>query len=272
MRHTAQVALALALGAGIATAKAQDRPQEEGAPQGWFGVTISTSGTMDETGNTSYNGYPIVTGVAAGSPAARAGVQVRDVLISFNSHDMKSDPTGLRDLLQPGTNFIVRLRRGNEVRDVKGVIAPRPASFQDNVVMIWRRNDESGDGRPTSGMNTAGLRVRAPMPVALPPVLLPIFGYGEGIYPFAGAEFTALNNDLRRTLGIRREGVFVTDVAPGSPARVSGLRGGDVLLVADSIRLDGPLALVRAIRDAPDRSIRLSIVRDRKSRTIMLRW
>jgi Trypsin-like serine proteases, typically periplasmic, contain C-terminal PDZ domain len=265
--------LALAFAAPVWTAAAQD-PQESTAPKGWFGVTVSTSGTIDESGAASYSGYPIVTGVEAGSPAARAGVQVKDILLSFNSRDMKN-PLALKDLLQPGTSFTVRVRRGETIREVRGVIEARPASFDTKVVMIWRRGAEPGSEIEGGATNTpAGMtiRMRAPMPVALPPVLLPMFAYGGGIYPFAGANFTALNDDLRKALGVTREGMFVNSVAPGSPARVSGLRGGDVVLSADSIRIDGPLALVRAIRQADDRSIRLGILRARKARTVLLRW
>jgi S1-C subfamily serine protease len=263
--------LALAIAAPVSTVVAQD-PQEATAPKGWFGVTVSTSGTIDESGVATYSGYPIVTGVQAGSPAARAGVQVRDILLSFNSHDMKN-PLALKDLMQPGTNFVVRLRRGDELKEVRGVIETRPASFEQDVVMIWRPGGAPGlETEGTSTNTTAGLRMRVPMPVPLPPVLMPIFAYGGGIYPFAGANFTALNADLRKALGVTREGMFVNSVAPGSPARMSGLRGGDVVLSADSIRVDGPLALVRAIREADDRSIRLGILRSKKARTVLLRW
>jgi S1-C subfamily serine protease len=103
-------------------------------------------------------------------------------------------------------------------------------------------------------------------------VLLPALGYGGGVYPFAGAEFTALNDDLSELVGVK-EGVFVTNVAEGSPARISGLRGGDVILRADSIKVDTPIDLVRAIRAArPDNTVSLQIIRKRKPQTLVLRW
>jgi S1-C subfamily serine protease len=275
MMQTRKIALTLALAFAVPVSAvvAQD-PQDSTAPKGWFGVTVSTTGSIDESGAASYSGYPIVTGVEAGSPAERAGVQVKDVLLSFNSHDMKN-PLALRNLMQPGTNFVVRLRRGGEPKEVRGVIEPRPARFENHVVMIWQSSGAPGterEGAPTNIPSGMTLRVRAPMPVALPPVLMPMFTYGAGIYPFAGAEFTALNDDLRKALGVRREGMFVNSVSPGSPARVAGLRGGDVVLTADSIRVDGPIALVRAIREADDRSIRLGILRNRRAKTVLLRW
>ena len=115
------------------------------------------------------------------------------------------------------------------------------------------------------------MTVRMPAP---PPssVLLPALGYGGGLYPFAGAEFTALNDDLSDVLGVK-EGVFVTNVADGSPARISGLRGGDIIVRADNIKVETPIDLVRAIRAAgPDRTISLQIIRKNKPQALTLRW
>ena len=74
-------------------------------------------------------------------------------------------------------------------------------------------------------------------------------------------------------LGVKPEGVFVTNVAEGSAARISGLRGGDIILKADSIKVQNPIDLVRAIRGArPDHSVTLQIIRKQKPQTLTLRW
>jgi S1-C subfamily serine protease len=103
-------------------------------------------------------------------------------------------------------------------------------------------------------------------------MLVPALGLGRGVYPFAGAEFTALNNDLSDVLGVKPEGVFVTNVVDGSIARDAGLRGGDVVVMADDVKIENPNDLVRAIRLADDRSVKLQIIRKRKPQTIMLKW
>jgi len=122
---------------------------------------------------------------------------------------------------------------------------------------------------PTAASGLTRVRMPAPPPSS---VLLPALGYGGGVYPFAGAEFTVLNDDLSDLLGVK-EGVFVTNVAEGSPARMSGLRGGDVILRADSIKVDTPIDLVRAIRAArPDNTVSLQIIRKHKPQTLVLRW
>ena len=244
-------------------------------PPGWFGVTISDQAILDERGNAFFDSYPVVTSVERGSPAARAGVVPGDVLVTFNSHDMRGGSLQLSKWLRPGAPFVLHLRRNDAIRVVRGTLGKRPDNWEKRTVVelsIPERMDirtASPAREPTSGGVT---RVRMPAP---PPssVLLPALGFGGGMYPFAGAEFTALNDDLSDLLGVKPEGVFVTSVADGSPARISGLRGGDIIVRADSIKVETPIDLVRAIRGArPDHTISLQIIRKHKPQMLTLRW
>src|SRR5712664_1118178 len=61
----------------------------EQPPTGWFGVRISDQAMINEHGDAFFDSYPVVTGVDSSSPAAKAGVRPGDVLLSFNSHDMR---------------------------------------------------------------------------------------------------------------------------------------------------------------------------------------
>ncbi len=284
LRNTAVMVCALALSASVAGAQdraaqermIQEQRRESDAPSGWFGVTVNDNGTIDEHGNPFYNGYPTVTSVEPGSPAEKAGVKPGDVLIMFNDHNMKGSALALRDWLQPGLSFTVKLRRDGAAKDVRGTVGKRPEGFGERVTLIWSTPEAGGaigGGGPSPIAEGGPVRVtmRAPLPAKLPPVMGG-FAFGSGIFPFAGAEFTALNPDLSEALGIKREGVFVTSVVPGSPARLAGLRGGDVVLSADAIRLDDPMGLVRAIRESSDRSIKLEILRRKKTQTIVLKY
>jgi S1-C subfamily serine protease len=245
------------------------------APSGWFGVTISDQAMLDERGNAFFDSYPVVTTVERGSPAARAGVVPGDVLVSFNSHDMRGGSLQMRKWLRPGAPFVLRLRRNDAVRVVRGTLGKAPENWEKRVVVELSVPEQiemrtrSPAREPTAPTGITRVRMPAPPPSS---VLLPALGYGGGLYPFAGAEFTALNDDLSELLGVK-EGVFVTNVADGSPARMSGLRGGDVVLRADSIKVDSPIDLVRAIRAArPDNTVSLQIIRKRKPQTLVLRW
>jgi S1-C subfamily serine protease len=231
---------------------------------------------LDERGNAFFDSYPVVTSVERSSPAAKAGVVPGDVLVSFNSHDMRGGSLQMRKWLRPGAPFVLRLRRNDAIRVVRGTLGKAPENWEKRVVVELSMPERiemrtmSPAREPTASAGLTRVRMPAPPPSS---VLFPALGYGGGVYPFAGAEFTALNDDLSDLLGVKPEGVFVTNVADGSPARISGLRGGDIILRADSIKIETPVDLVRAIRAARrDNTVSLQIIRKRKPQTLTLRW
>jgi S1-C subfamily serine protease len=250
-------------------------------PTGWFGVRISDQALVDERGNAFFDSYPVVTSVDSGSPAAKAGVRAGDVLLTFNSHDMRGGSVELSRWLKAGAPFVLKIRRNDATRVVTGTLERRPANWEQKMIVelsmpeIMERQTGSIARAPMQ--RTTMIRSRMPAPEPLPQVLLPALGYGGGIYPFAGAEFTALNDDLSDALGVRLEGVFVTNVMEGSAARTAGLRGGDVIVKADGVKIENPIDLVSAIRSADMRSttnhaIDLQIIRKHRAQTLTLRW
>ena len=257
----------------------QQSPSSVVIPSGWFGVRISDQAILNESGAAFFDRYPIVTNVEPGSPADRAGVHPGDVLITFNSHDMRGGALQMSDWLKPGAPFQLRLRRNDALRTVRGVLGRRPEGWEQVVVvqvsplqeMITQNSQTPGaEVSPEPGM----VRVSAQRttPPRLPSLLAPALGLGRGIYPFAGAEFTALNSDLCDLLGVKPEGVFVANVTEGSLAREAGLRGGDVVVAANSSKIRTPNDLVRAIRGADDRTVKLQVIRKHKPETVILSW
>lgn len=248
-------------------------------PTGWFGVRIADQALLNESGDAFFDKYPIVSQVEPGSPAAKAGVLAGDVLLTFNSHDMRGGSLQLSNWLKAGAPFVLRIRRNDAIRVVRGVLERRPDGWEQQMVVeispTWQRpmRQNTMTRVPAAQIEQAGTRPRMDgTPTRLPSLLVPALGLGRGIYPFAGAEFTALNADLRDVLGVNTKGVFVANVVDGSIARDAGLRGGDVVIAADSIRIESPNDLVQAIRGADDRSIRLQIIRKRRPQTLYLKW
>jgi len=251
-------------------------------PAGWFGVRVSDEAIFNEGGAAFFDRYPVVSNVEPGSPAAKAGVRPGDVLLMFNSHDMRGGALQMSNWLKPGAPFELKLRRNDAIRVVRGVLARRPEGWEELVVvqvspaeqmMMQGGSQVVPEGAPTQpGMRMRTVGGTAPPPPRLPSVLVPALGLGRGIYPFAGAEFTALNTDLSEVLGVKPEGVFVTNVLEGSIARNAGLRGGDVVVMADDIKIETPIDLVRAIRSADNQSVKLQIIRKRKPGTVLLKW
>ena len=247
-------------------------------PSGWFGVRISDQAMMDEQGNAFFDSYPIVTQVDPSSPASRAGVKAGDVLLSFNGRDMRGGSVELAKLLTAGAPFVLNVRRNDVVRTLRGTLARRPPNWDQKMVVELSMPERMDLRERTlsrgSGPGVMRVRTHAQVVDPMPEVLMPALGFGGGTYPFAGAEFTRLNTDLCEALGVKQEGVFVTSVAEGSPARSAGLRGGDIILRADDIKLTSPVDLVRAIRVAADgdHSVRLQILRKHQPQSLTLRW
>jgi S1-C subfamily serine protease len=245
-------------------------------PSGWLGVRLSDEGTFDERGTAFFEGYPVVSEVHPRSPAAKAGVRAGDILMSFNSRDMRGGIVQLHQWLKPGAPFRLQLKRNDGVRIVVGTLGRPPKDWQREIVFNLKASDAferrtQSSSRPPLPV-AQKVRARVPLPSKVPSALIPAFTFGAGVYPFAGMEFTALNDDICELLGIKPEGVFVTNVVQGTPARLAGLRGGDVLLHADDLKLETPLDLVEAITEADDRTLRLRITRKGKPQTLTLRW
>ena len=87
----------------------------------------------------------------------------------------------------------------------------------------------------------------------------------------AGATIVRPNADLRETFGVK-QGVLVLDVARGTPAYTSGLKGGDIILSAGRFTATTPASIQRAMLAAEERSVPLRIIRKQKAQTIDLRW
>lgn len=281
-RMTAVLVASLAIGgaAGAQTsseASAQSSTVE--TPTGWLGVRLSDEALFSQSGGAFFERYPIVSNVEPGSPAAKAGVLPGDMILSFNSHDMRGGTLQLSNWMKPGAAFVLRVRRNGGNRTVRGVLGRRPDGWEQKIVVEVTPTEQifvpgGSDERPAAGLQQSGVRMRVenPMPPRLPALLVPALGLGRGVYPFAGAEFTALNSDLSDVLGVKPEGVFVANVVDGSIAREAGLRGGDVVVMADKIKIENPNDLVRAIRRADDRSVTLQVIRKHKPQTVTLKW
>ena len=87
----------------------------------------------------------------------------------------------------------------------------------------------------------------------------------------AGATIIRPNADLRETFGAK-SGVLVLDVARGSPAYASGLKGGDVIVAVGRMALMTPMGLQRAIEAADGSELPLRIIRKKKEQALTLRW
>lgn len=238
----------------------QAAPQAPRTPTGWVGITYTVSGEMDADGNLVYSDYPVVMTVDPGSPAARAGVAGGDTILAFNDRDLRRSAFPIRAMIQPGKIFVIRARRGSTEREFKVLVADRPADHREWVELTMKPQPAAVPEPPfvlTPGPMRAAVRMMIPR---------------NALMPIAGAEVRAISLDLSKTLGIKPRGLFIVNVLEGSPAKQAGLRDGDVLLRAAEHALMTPQDLQEVMRSDINRSVKLEILRQKKTQTVVLRW
>jgi serine protease Do len=268
-------------------------------PNGWLGVVLDgdfevKAGTDGEV-SSRYLDFPTVVSVEPGSPAAKAGLESGDRLLVLDGRDLRGTVVDISSMLRPGARLPLRVRRGMEGKSLQVLVERRPDSFQPPCQWM----DQAIAGALREVPNEYDFMMMAPPDAPLPPErgsrpVLPrtpasppsvarspsppeawgplVYSYStNGTGTIAGAQVTALDQDLGATFGVER-GLLILRVLPGTPAEHSGLRGGDVILKASGTAITEPVALQRAINMARSRELQLSIVRRKKPLTLALRW
>ncbi len=179
--------------------------------RGWIGAA-SEDMTPELAAAFGYKGDDaagaVLTDVAPGGPAERAGLKRGDIIIEFGGHKVESSSSlgGLVALTPPGEKRQVTLFRSGRKWGTALDVAESPES--------------------------TAAEHRAPPPSANAPT-----------GPFWGLGASALTEDISRQLGLRsadRYGVVVASVAEGSPASRAGIRRGDVIQSIGGRRINTP--------------------------------
>jgi serine protease Do len=147
----------------------------------------------------------LVTSVADGTPAAKAGFQVEDVIVRFNGKAVQDDAS-FRDMIArtaPGTRVPVEIRRGGSQQTLD----------------------------VTVGSNAAAPVAKADAPVEQQAAA----AHGKLGVQILDAE--KLDDATRQQLNLKGDvtsGAVIVNVQPGSPAAEAGIQPGDVV-----VRLNG---------------------------------
>lgn len=173
--------------------------------RGWLGVTIQelTPELSHEFGLTKSRGA-LVSDVAKGSPAEKAGILRGDIILEFNGREVK-DVSSLRNLVaqsRVGTKITMKVLRSGKEYMVNLVIAEMPKEVAEVVPNQIPDDSETG--------------------------------------AFTGLTVMDLTREIARQLGYGKDekGVVVIRVEPGCPADEAGIRKGDVIKELDRKKVD----------------------------------
>jgi S1-C subfamily serine protease len=279
-------------------------------PEGWLGFYAIGFQRQDKRADGTkivrYYEPPVVATVDPGSPAERVGVRAGDVLMEIGGQGVMRGSIVISDLLVPGKEVVLKVQRGSEIITLTPTVVPLPeaaatssCAFVDpavayivsptpaqapRMVRLQTGSSSGSGGKYTYTYETSvrGAAVArktsdsasgaAPLPASANVVAGPMVGlFGIPANSLAGLQLMALSRESSRLVGVSH-GILVNQVMVGTPGYEAGLRGGDILLSADSIDLRTVMQLQQVIRRASDRRVTLMIVRDKKRETVQLRW
>jgi C-terminal processing protease CtpA/Prc len=255
-----------------------------GKPDGYLGVNLSGSveTSMRDGAVWYYFGdYPVVESVEPGSPALRAGLATGDVLLALDNRDLKGTKVAMSELLEPGRELPVRVKRDGQVRALTITVGRRPSAMLATtpdgqlagVMALPPLAPDAPASPPTSPAPPARASTpesRRPSVWAVAPPTITMFGNVTGL---AGAQVARLSAEMGNDYFGVDSGVLVLGVGEGTPAARAGLKGGDVIVRAGDASVATPAQLQRAlIRANEDGRLELKVVRKRKTQTVTLEW
>ena len=175
--------------------------------RGWLGITIQelTPEIAQKFGLKQSEGA-LVSDVAKGSPAHRAGMARGDIILEFNGKKVR-DVATLR-------NMVAQSKVGSQV-EIKVLRRDREITLKANIMEL---PTEMGDVVPSSS-NSMDMSDSA----------------------LSGITVMDINAAVAKQLGIDRDekGVVIVKVEHGSSAEDAGLRKGDVVQEIDRQRING---------------------------------
>ncbi len=205
--------------------------------RGWLGVNIQPldSDLAESFGHSTRHGV-LVSGVLEGTPAADAGLEPGDIIVSIDGRRTDTPASLARTVAESAPEETIALELVREGRTVvkTAVLANRPT-------------DPSSAGSPGEAEPA-------------PPARL-------------GLELAPLDDELRAQAGLRTDsGIFVQGVEADGPAAAAGIEPGDAILRIGDRAVDSVASFKEALDEIPeDRSIRLLVERDGTTRFMLIR-
>ncbi len=254
----------------------------------FLGVSVEEV-TRENVGRYRLSGEPRGVGVRSvvkGSPAERAGLREGDVIVRFDGEAVTSVRKLNRLIEESAPRHAARLTvlRGGSEQQISATLGRRegfhvaPAEFGFDAEAVrrfaeetaknseqWRRQGEQwkqqGEQWKQQGeqMRRQLEQLNRERPGA---GAFSLFG-GRRI----GVTTSGLGRQLADFFGVPH-GVLVNSVEENSPAAKAGLRAGDVITEADGQKVEDSDDLSGAIGRREEGEVTLTVIRDKKSRTV----
>jgi serine protease Do len=197
-----------------------------------------------------------ITKVVEGSPAERAGLRERDVILRFDNETVGSVRKLNRLISEAAPEHAVRLTimRGGDEKDLTVTLGKRDGfnTAFGSPGQRWEDLDKLRDFKlDDKNQNNFSF----------------VFGNNRRI----GVTTTQLTKQLADYFGVAGgKGLLITSVREDSPAARAGLRAGDVITEADGHQVGTVADLMRSLNRQEDGEMKLTITREKSQRTIRL--
>lgn len=220
-------------------------------PQSWLGVGILEvqAERAGELGLATPHGVEIAK-IVSGSPAEKAGLAVRDVVLAYRGEPVQ------------GVEHFARLVRETPPGRRVELDVARAAGGRSRLLVTMGDRAAQGDTL---------VMPATPLP---PQINLPNFDMPRPhialLNRALGVELEPLGGQLAEFFGVE-QGVLVREVGAGSPAERDGLEAGDVITAVDGAKVERPEDVRLGLNRAREDVVRLDIVRRKAKRSLEVR-
>jgi serine protease Do len=183
--------------------------------RGWLGIQIQKlTDELAESLNLSHAHGALVAGITPDSPAARAGIQVGDVILAFNDQEVTT------------------------MKDLPKLVADT-APGEKTEVTVWRQGKQQNLEVSVARSKDITANAADAIPDAIEGARL-------------GVALAPMTDELRQRYDVPGdvEGALVVEIEPGSAAAREGIQAGDVIIQAGGHPVSKPDDVVSAVRES----------------------
>lgn len=213
-------------------------------------------------------GGAVIAAVDHDAPAGKAGLHRHDLVLKLNGKEVGSakDFQQMLANMSPGQAVVLDIVRDGQPMEIHAVLASRQAVERN----AWSQHYTVPDPRAE-----AIVKKRFPARVPLDAGKTTIVDNGakseNPTLPYTGVELETMSPQLAQYFGAKASGgLLARNIDPNSPGSRAGLKAGDVICKANGASVDSTASWHRILMENRNVPIRLSILRRRQSRTLLL--